>query len=100
MLASGPDLNHSLCHGQLGNMELLAVAVRAGHPELAAEWAAWATRALATFETSGPVCGTPGGIATPGLMVGLAGIGHGLLRLGFPDRVPSVLLLEPPKTRP
>jgi lantibiotic modifying enzyme len=30
-------------------------------------------------------------------MAGLAGIGHGLLRLGFPDRVPSLLLLQPPR---
>jgi lantibiotic modifying enzyme len=51
---------------------------------------------LDRFEAAGPVCGTPGAISTPGLMVGLAGIGHGLLRLGFPDLVPSVLLLDPP----
>ena len=29
-------------------------------------------------------------------MAGLAGIGYGLLRLAAPERVPSVLLLEPP----
>jgi hypothetical protein len=31
------------------------------------------------------------------VMLGLAGIGYGLLRLAEPDRVPSVLLLEPPR---
>jgi lantibiotic modifying enzyme len=30
-----------------------------------------------------------------GLLNGLAGIGYGLLRLGFAHRVPSILLLEP-----
>jgi lantibiotic modifying enzyme len=32
-----------------------------------------------------------------GLMTGLAGIGYGLLRLAAPEKVPSVLVLEPPK---
>jgi lantibiotic modifying enzyme len=29
-------------------------------------------------------------------MTGVAGIGYGLLRFAFPDRVPSVLTLAPP----
>ena len=40
-------------------------------------------------------CGTPGGVSTPGLLNGLAGIGYGLLRLGFPQQVPAALVLEP-----
>jgi type 2 lantibiotic biosynthesis protein LanM len=91
LLAAGPSPNLSLCHGQLGNLELLTVAA-ADSPERTA----WAAHALASFEDQGPVCGTPTGISTPGLMAGLAGIGHGLLRLAFPDRVPSALLLQPP----
>jgi lantibiotic modifying enzyme len=43
-------------------------------------------------------CGTPGGVSTPGLLTGLAGIGYGLLRLGFPEQVPAVLPLEPTPT--
>jgi lantibiotic modifying enzyme len=31
------------------------------------------------------------------LMCGLAGIGYQLLRLADPDRIASVLLLEPPR---
>ncbi|WP_460397262.1 hypothetical protein, partial [Actinophytocola sediminis] len=46
----------------------------------------------------GPAGGVPREVPTPGLLTGLAGIGYGLLRLGFADRVPSVLLFEP--TRP
>ena len=37
-----------------------------------------------------------GGVETPGLMVGLAGIGYELLRLADPAVIPSILLLEPP----
>jgi len=91
LLAAGPVENFSLCHGLLGNLELLTVAA-GGTPQ----WSAWAAYTVDMFERLGPVCGTPGGVATPGLMAGLAGIGHGLLRLGFPDRVPSVLLLQSP----
>lgn len=51
---------------------------------------------LETIESEGARCGVPLGVETPGLLVGLAGIGIGLLRLADPDTVPSVLLLDPP----
>ncbi|HSN89572.1 MAG TPA: lanthionine synthetase LanC family protein, partial [Thermoanaerobaculia bacterium] len=38
-------------------------------------------------------CGVPLAVETPGLMTGLAGIGHGLLRLAHPGRIPSLLTL-------
>jgi lantibiotic modifying enzyme len=47
--------------------------------------------ALADLDRRGCMTGAPGGVETPGLMVGLAGIGHGLLRFVAPDRVPCVL---------
>lgn len=79
----------SLCHGELGRADLSA-----------AHWSMASRRhragvVLATLRRNGPQCVTPDGVVTPGLLTGLAGIGHGLLRLGFPDRVPSVLRLEP-----
>jgi hypothetical protein len=49
---------------------------------------------LAVVNRYPSVCGTPGGVYTPGLLNGLAGVGYGLLRLGFADRVPSALLLQ------
>ena len=88
-----PLPDDSLCHGETGAVEVLG---RAADPELSG---AAAGRAAALVEALGvrpPRCGTPGGVLTPGLLTGLAGIGHGLLRLGFPDHVPSALLLEPP----
>jgi lantibiotic modifying enzyme len=51
---------------------------------------------LENIERDGWQCGNPLGVETPGLMTGIAGIGYGLLRLADPDRVPSVLTLQPP----
>ena len=48
------------------------------------------------MEAQGWLCGIPHGIETPGLMIGLAGVGYGLLRLAAPNDVPSVLVLAPP----
>jgi lantibiotic modifying enzyme len=39
----------------------------------------------------------PRGAEPPGLMIGLAGVGYGLLRLAAPERVPAVLLLAGPE---
>jgi lantibiotic modifying enzyme len=73
-----PLRDASLCHGELGIAESLVV-----------------------LDQYGPQCGTPNGVPCPGLLTGLAGIGYGLLRLGFAEQVPSILLLEPKfSTRP
>jgi type 2 lantibiotic biosynthesis protein LanM len=100
IVSAGPVDNHSLCHGELGCLELLTVAVQRGQTELAAVWRRRVARLLDELERDGPRCGTPRNVPTPDLLTGLSGIGYGLLRLGFPDRVPSVLLLEPPRSRP
>jgi type 2 lantibiotic biosynthesis protein LanM len=90
LLASREPLRDmSLCHGELGVVEALA----AHHPSAATRRTALLLGAL---DEHGARCATPGGVPSPGLLTGLAGIGHGLLRQGFP--VPSVLLLEPPST--
>ncbi|WP_434446221.1 type 2 lanthipeptide synthetase LanM family protein [Lentzea sp. E54] len=81
-----PLRDMSLCHGELGVVEALA----AHHPSAAARRTALLLGAL---DEHGARCATPGGVPSPGLFTGLAGIGHGLLRQGFP--VPSVLLLQP-----
>ncbi|MDX8030731.1 type 2 lanthipeptide synthetase LanM family protein [Lentzea sp. BCCO 10_0856] len=86
LAAREPLRDMSLCHGELGVVEALA----AHHPSAATRRTALLLGAL---DDHGPRCATPGGVPSPGLLTGLAGIGHGLLRQGFP--VPSVLLLEP-----
>ncbi|MFI9328870.1 type 2 lanthipeptide synthetase LanM family protein [Kitasatospora sp. NPDC052868] len=89
---AAPLADHSLCHGELGVLELLG---RTRTPYGRTPWVRRAGGLLATVDHDGPRCGTPEHVAHPGLLTGLAGIGHGLLRLGFPERVPSALLLHP-----
>jgi type 2 lantibiotic biosynthesis protein LanM len=93
-------LSHSLCHGDLGNLDLLLVgrdvlADTLGS-ELTEEIARRAGHVLRDIAVRGFVCGTINGMQSPGLMTGLAGIGYGLLRLAAPHRVPSILLLDGP----
>jgi lantibiotic modifying enzyme len=96
-LDRGFGLNHSLCHGDLGNLELLLGLSRlrpnASHHDRLNHHAAMA---LDSIEKHGYLPGTPLGVETPGLMTGLAGIGYQLLRLAQPDSVPAVLMLAPP----
>jgi type 2 lantibiotic biosynthesis protein LanM len=96
----GLGLNHSLCHGALGGIELILEASRKRDPQR------WLGRlqqisasVLAEVSIGNYRCGTPNQHEVPGLMTGLAGIGYGLLRLAAPDQVPSVLLLHPPVRR-
>jgi type 2 lantibiotic biosynthesis protein LanM len=96
MLASRPVLRDlSLCHGELGMAEALTVLAACGHAEAEAGARHRAGLILDAIGQNSRCCGTPGGVSTPGLLNGLAGIGYGLLRLGFAEQVPSVLLLEP-----
>ncbi|MBC2877976.1 type 2 lantipeptide synthetase LanM family protein [Streptomyces sp. TYQ1024] len=97
--ALGPTLadrdNHSLCHGSLGNLELLLYAERLG----LARPGGLEKRLSAALERGrrrGWRSGAPAGEEVPGLFTGLAGIGHNLLRFAAPEEVPSVLLLAPP----
>lgn len=90
--------NHCLCHGDLGNLEVVTMASeRLGRPDWAERSGRIAGGILASIREHGWLFGIPGRTEPTGLMVGLAGIGHGLLRLAAPERVPSVLILEGPR---
>jgi type 2 lantibiotic biosynthesis protein LanM len=94
-LAGHPPLRDlSLCHGELGAIEALTVLGRAGDERAAAALGRRAGLVLGSLDQYGARCGTPNEVPTPGLLSGLAGIGYGLLRLGFTEQVPSVLLLD------
>lgn len=97
--ACGFGRNHCLCHGDLGNIELWhkSSAVLADK-SIQQEAEGLAARTFSSIRR-GWVSGLPRGVETPGLMMGLAGIGWGLLRLSVPNEVPSLLLLEPPRRR-
>jgi type 2 lantibiotic biosynthesis protein LanM len=93
--------NHSLCHGALGNMDLLLTAARLLNRPQDYEALERATALIVgSIEANGWVTAVPLGVETPSLMTGLAGIGYELLRLAEPDKVPSVLLLAPPCRHP
>jgi type 2 lantibiotic biosynthesis protein LanM len=99
-LAQGFGGTHSLCHGDLGNLELLLTAREVlADPKVAAHLERLTAVVQEGIEQDGWRCGLPLGVDSPGLMVGLAGIGYGLLRLAEPARVPSVLALAPPAGR-
>jgi lantibiotic modifying enzyme len=80
--------NFSLCHGRAGNADVLIYASEFRSAEAIAQ------EGVERFERRGIPwpCGLPGAGETPGLMLGLAGIGYFYLRLADPKRVPSVLL--------
>jgi type 2 lantibiotic biosynthesis protein LanM len=96
-LARGFGRDHSLCHGGFGNLETLLVAAQmldaAQHYKQVERMSALL---LDDIDSNGYYTGVPFGVETPGLMTGLAGIGYELLRLAYPEKVPSVLLLAPP----
>ncbi len=89
----GPIGDMSLCHGELGVLEALGV-METVRDEASAEKHRRTASFAASLQENGPVCGTPAAVPTPGMLTGLAGIGHGLLRLACPTRIPSVLRLD------
>lgn len=96
-LRGGFGFSHCLCHGDLGNLELLWEAgQQLNKNHLKEEAIIQATRTIHSINKQGWICGVPQRIQTPDLMVGLAGIGYGFLRLAKPDYIPSVLTLDPP----
>jgi type 2 lantibiotic biosynthesis protein LanM len=93
---AGFGLNHSLCHGDLGNLELLMQAAQLpGFADIAEPFAEAAGGIVGDIDRNGPRCGIPLQVESPGLMTGLAGIGMGLLRIAAGDRVPCVPMLDP-----
>ncbi|GIP23443.1 type 2 lanthipeptide synthetase LanM family protein [Paenibacillus sp. J22TS3] len=89
-----PRLDHSLCHGVFGNLDIL---VTAGKSLGEAEWTRTAhteaARALEQIKASRVICGLSNAFDLLSFMVGLTGIGYTLLRLNN-NRLPSVLAME------
>ena len=90
--------NYSLCHGSAGNAELLVYAARVfgdDSARLLAEQVGHAGVEQYRKTLSPWPCGVLQGGETPGLLLGLAGIGHVYLRLHDPAGVPPVLIILP-----
>ncbi len=81
----------------LSGYEFAVELVTRGDEAVARQAVIVASSVLAHIEQAGWLCGVPLGAETPGLMSGVAGIGYNLLRLAMPTRIPSVLLVEPPR---
>ncbi|MGH2506081.1 MAG: lanthionine synthetase LanC family protein, partial [Ktedonobacteraceae bacterium] len=96
-LKRGFGFNHSLCHGDLGNLETMLLATQVLRDTRYNEQLTHLTAMLlGSISRQGWLTGIPLGVETPGLMTGLAGIGYQLLRLAEPAKIPTVLLLAPP----
>ncbi|WP_019503703.1 type 2 lanthipeptide synthetase LanM family protein [Pleurocapsa sp. PCC 7319] len=88
-------LDH-LCCGNFGRIEMLLVAAsELLRPELQKTAQKQAAQAIARAKQTGSFCffaGNLRNVYNPGFFRGVAGIGYELLRLGYPDSLPSVLL--------
>ncbi|MCL1695624.1 MULTISPECIES: type 2 lanthipeptide synthetase LanM family protein [unclassified Lysinibacillus] len=85
--------NYSLCHGQLGNLDIL-LYVRKLLPEYFVEYDSIIN------DVYQKIClekNFKADLNTVGIMNGISSIGYGLLRLINSDSIPSVLALEPPR---
>lgn len=88
--------NNGMCHGDLGTLEFLHLAARRRRDDAGVHRVQRGVAALLGLGNDGWLTGQLSPESLPGLMYGRAGIGYNLLRLAYPDQVPSVLLLDPP----
>lgn len=97
-LSRGFSVNTSICHGGLGNIDfILQSSKELSIPETSV--LETITEALLkTIDNKGIdyLTRSPHGIEFPGLMTGMAGAGYQLMRLAYPEIVPSLLRLSPP----
>lgn len=91
----GMGWNHTLCHGDFGNWEILdrAIALGLGPGEVTRE--SLSALVISGIEEHGPVGGLARDAFTPGLLPGVGGIVYQLLRMHPDSALPSVLLPDP-----
>ena len=94
LAAPRPVRDLSLGQGALGQLEPLLLLAAHRHCGARAVLTRRLRGVLGTIEQQGHLCATPDQVATPGLLTGLSGIGYALLRLGYPEQVPSVALFS------
>lgn len=90
-------VNYSLCHGLAGLCELLICGTDIfGDTQLTSLLSSVGDHGNSKFRDSSLPwpCGITTGV-TPGLMLGLAGIGYFYLRLSDPGRIPPILICSP-----
>jgi len=85
-----------LCHGALGHMDFLGTMPERGVLQSLKAANKWRRLLLDRLLSGDWVADEAHSLESPGLMLGLAGSGYALLRACYPQRIPSVLTLEPP----
>jgi lantibiotic modifying enzyme len=86
----------ALCHGDLGNVELILEATRRGILDNPSPFTEFRQHIVDRLRSDSCKQDLSVALDCPGLMTGHAGVIYGLLRASFPEDVPSVLVLEPP----
>lgn len=95
------EVSYSLCHGDMGNLELMLLAADYLQDEALEEYSYQMADYIVQEVRNDNHhwrCGIPGRQQIPGLMLGLAGIGYQLLRL-YNRKLPSVLMMEGPERK-
>lgn len=91
-----PRFDTTLCHGLAGLSEIVLIYAEAFDDDGYREMATSATGEL--IRRYAETCDWPGGNITggvnPTLMIGISGVGHHLLRLHAPRRVPPLLVID------
>jgi type 2 lantibiotic biosynthesis protein LanM len=90
---------HTLCHGDVGNLAIVAHLAERLRRDDWRERVASRLPSLLDEISAGPRVDSAFAEAAPGLMTGLSGVGYGLLALARPASLPLVLALEPPGAR-
>lgn len=93
--ADGMSWNHTLCHGDLGNWEVVRTAIDHGLAPDGVDRAVLDSYVLASVAEFGPISGLARDAFSPGLMSGVGGVAYQLLRMHPDCRLPSVLLPDP-----
>ena len=86
--------SHCLCHGDLGNIDILLQASNYSDKEKINNVVySYLDANISKFKLGRYKCGLPGQNNTPSLMIGLAGIGYEFLKI-YDSSLPSVLSLS------
>ena len=87
-----------LCHGDVGNLELLFVAEKLNDTQNYTKYCEIADKILTRIESETIHFNRRKQDEAPELMTGLSGVAYQLMRLAEPGKVPSILLLETAKS--
>jgi lantibiotic modifying enzyme len=90
--STGMSWNHTLCHGDLGNWEVVRAAIAEGLAPDGVDRSTIDGYVLASVAEFGPISGLARDAFSPGLLPGIGGVAYQLLRMHPDCPLPSVLL--------